>query len=307
MLPPIKIKLFDFKNQEKINLLPIKIKIVNKNITSITISSAVGNFVVGSSLVNGSNVKAHNDEVISSDIQPIKIKICDRDKNMSLYSEKKYAKVKESADSNMTIIKPVDEILLTDKVIEYLPNHYIAPIVIKIPDLDVSYAWLRDLCLKFNFSAIIKENFIVIQLVGRFVNRIKFKSNILDTYMFHWGKPIFTLKFKDVIQTALYIFKVDGLRHSFKFKNDLIGVTLVSSTATTKITFKTPPISETIIYDTYPRTIGDIVSVADNAQETLGQFTLTSSRLSEGNTIGDEVLNDKTIYDIMYKKVPRVE
>ena len=281
MLPPIKIKLFDFKNQEKINLLPIKIK------------------------------------------------ICDRDKNMSLYSEKKYAKVKESADSNMTIIKPVDEILLTDKVIEYLPNHYIAPIVIKMPDLDISYAWLRDLWLKFNFSAIIKENYIVIQLVGRFVNRIKFKSNILDTYMFHWGKPIFTLKFKDVIQTtlyifkvdglrhsfkfknviqtALYIFKVDGLRHSFKFKNDLIGVTLVSSTATTKITFKTPPISETIIYDTCPRTIGDIVSVADNAQETLGQFTLTSSHLSEGNTIGDEVLNDKTIYDIMYKKVPRVE
>ena len=259
MLPPIKIKLFDFKNQEKINLLPIKIK------------------------------------------------ICDRDKNMSLYSEKKYAKVKESADSNMTIIKPVDEILLTDKVIEYLPNHYIAPIVIKMPDLDVSYAWLRDLWLKFNFSAIIKENFIVIQLVGRFVNRIKFKSNILDTYMFHWGKPIFTLKFKNVIQTTLGIFKVDGLRHSFKFKNDLIGVTLVSSTATTKITFKTPPISETIIYDTYPRTIGDIVSVADNAQETLGQFTLTSSRLSEGNTIGDEVLNDKTIYDIMYKKAPRVE
>lgn len=289
MLPPIKIKLFDFKNQEKINLLPIKIKIVNKNIDSITKpSSAVGNFVVGSSLVNGSIAKAYNDDVISSDIQPIKIKICDRDKNMSLYSEKKYAKVKEYADSNITIIKPVDEILLTDKVIEYLPNHYIAPIVIKIPDLDISYAWLRDLWLRFNFSAIIKENYIVLQLVGRFINKIKFKSSILDTYIFHLGKPRFTLKFKDVIQTALDIFKVDGLRHSFKFKNDLIGVTIVSSTATTKITFKIPSISETIIYDIYPRTIGDIVSVADN-------------------TLGDEVLNDKTIYDIIYKKVPRVE
>ena len=209
---------------------------------------------------------------------------------MSIYSEKKYAKVKESADSNMTIIKPVDEILLTDKVIEYLPNHYIAPIVIKIPDLDISYAWLRDLWLRFNFSAIIKENFIVIQLVGRFVNRIKFKSNIFDTYMFHLGKPRFTLKFKDVIQTALDIFKVDGLRNSFKFKNDLIGVTLVSSTATTKIAFKTPSISETIIYDIYPKTIGDIVG-SD----------------SEGHTIGDEFLDDKTIYDIIYKKVPRVE
>ena len=119
MLPPIKIKLFDFKNQEKINLLPIKIKIVNKNIANITISSAVGNFIVGSSLVNGSIARAYNDDVISSDIQPIKIKICDRDKNMSLYSEKKYAKVKESVDSDKTIVKPVDEILLTDKVIEY--------------------------------------------------------------------------------------------------------------------------------------------------------------------------------------------
>lgn len=289
MLPPIKIKLFDFKNQEKINLLPIKIKIVDKDIVSIIRpSSSLGNFIIGLSSIDNSIVNTYSSNEISSDIQPIKIKICDRDKNMSLFSEKKYAKVKESADSNMTIIKPVDEILLTDKVIEYLPNHYIAPIVIKIPDLDISYAWLRDLWLRFNFSAIIKENFIVIQLVGRFVNRIKFKSNIFDTYMFHWGKPRFTLKFKDVIQTALDIFKVDGLRHLFKFKNDLIGVTLVSSTATTKIAFKTTSISETIIYDTYPRTIGDIVSVANN-------------------TIGDEVLNDKTIYDIIYKKVPRAE
>ena len=291
MLPPIKIKLFDFKNQEKINLLPIKIKIVDKDIVSIIRpSSSLGNFIIGLSSINNSIVNTYSSNEISSDIQPIKIKICDRDKNMSLYSEKKYAKVKESVDSDMTIIKPIDEILLTDKVIEYLPNHYIAPIVIKIPDLDISYAWLRDLWLRFNFSAIIKESFIVIQLVGRFVNRIKFKSNIFDTYMFHWGEPRFTLKFKDVIQTALDIFKVDGLRHSFKFKNDLIGVTLVSSTATTKIAFKTPSISETIIYDIYPKTIGDIVG-SD----------------SEGHTIGDEFLDDKTIYDIIYKKVPRVE
>ena len=291
MLPPIKIKLFDFKNQEKINLLPIKIKIVDKDIVSIIRpSSSLGNFIIGLSSINNSIVNTYSSNEISSDIQPIKIKICDRDKNMSLYSEKKYAKVKESVDSDKTIVKPVDEILLTDKVIEYLPNHYIAPIVIKIPDLDISYAWLRDLWLRFNFSAIIKESFIVIQLVGRFVNRIKFKSNIFDTYMFHWGEPRFTLKFKDVIQTALDIFKVDGLRHSFKFKNDLIGVTLVSSTATTKIAFKTPSISETIIYDIYPKTIGDIVG-SD----------------SEGHTIGDEFLDDKTIYDIIYKKVPRVE
>lgn len=291
MLPPIKIKLFDFKNQEKINLLPIKIKIVDKDIVSIIRpSSSLGNFIIGLSSINNSIVNTYSSNEISSDIQPIKIKICDRDKNMSLFSEKKYAKVKESVDSDKIIVKPVDEILLTDKVIEYLPNHYIAPIVIKIPDLDISYAWLRDLWLRFNFSAIIKENFIVIQLVGRFVNRIKFKSNIFDAYMFHWEKPRVTIKLKDVIQTALDIFKVDGLRHSFKFKNDLIGVTLVSSTATTKITFKTPSISETILYDIYPRTIGDIVG-SD----------------SEGHTIGDEVLNDKTIYDIIYKKVPRVE
>lgn len=290
MLPPIKIKLFDFKNQEKINLLPIKIKIVNKNTVGIAKPSVIGNFVIGSSLINGSNVKAYNDDVISSDIQPIKIKICDRDQNMSLCSEKKYAKVKESVDSDKTIVKPVDEILLTDKVIDYLPNHYIAPIIIKIPDLDVSYAWLRDLWLRFNFSAIIKENFIIIQLVGRFVNRIKFKSNIFDTYVFHWGKPRFTLNFKDVIQTALDIFKVDGLRHSFKFKNDLIGVTFVSSTVTTRTAFRTPSISESIIYDIRPKTIGDIVG-SD----------------SEWRTIGDEFLNDKTIYDIIYKKVPRAE
>lgn len=290
MLPPIKIKLFDFKSEEKSSLLPIKIKIVNKNIVGIARPSVVGNFVVGSSFINGSIVRAYNDDVVGSDIQPIKIKICDRDKNMSLFNEKKYAKVKESTSSDMTIVKPVEEILPTDKVLEYLSSDYITPIIIKIPDLDVSYAWLLDLWLRFNFSAIIKENFIVIQLVGRFVNRIKFKSNIFDTYVFHWGKPRFTLNFKDVIQTALDIFKVDGLRHSFKFKNDLIGVTFVSSTVTTRTAFRTPSISESIIYDICPKTIGDIVG-SD----------------SEGRTIGDEFLNDKTIYDIIYKKVPRAE
>lgn len=290
MLPPIKIKLFDFKSKEKSSLLPIKIKIVNKNIVGIARPSVVGNFVVGSSLVNGSIVRVYNDDVVGSDIQPIKIKICDRDKNMSLFNEKKYAKVKESTSSDMTIVKPVEEILPTDKVLEYLSSDYIAPIIIKIPDLDVSYAWLRDLWLRFNFSAIIKENFIVIKLFSRFVNRIKFKSNIFDTYVFHWGKPRFTLNFKDVIQTALDIFKVDGLRHSFKFKNDLIGVTFVSSAVTTRTAFRTPSISESIIYDIYPRTIGDIVGFD-----------------SEGRTIGDEFLNDKTIDDIIYKKVPRAE
>lgn len=167
LLPPIKIKIFDFKNQEKINLLPIKIKIVDKNIISIIRpSSTVGNFVVGLSSINNSIVKTYSSDEIGSDIQPIKIKISDRDRNMSLYSKKKYAKVKESASYDRIIVKPVDEILPTDRVLEYLSSDYIAPIIIKIPDLDISYAWIRDLWLKFNFSTTIKEDYITIQKVS---------------------------------------------------------------------------------------------------------------------------------------------
>lgn len=167
MLPPIKIKLLDFKNQEKINLLPIKIKIVDKNIVNIIKpSSAVGNFVVGLSFANNSITNTYSDEVISNDIQPIKIKICDRDKNMSLYNPKKYAKVKETVSSDIVIVKPINKILPTDRVLEYLSSDYIAPIIIKIPDLDMSYAWVRDLWLKFNFITIIKEDYIIIQKVS---------------------------------------------------------------------------------------------------------------------------------------------
>lgn len=114
-------------------------------------------------------------------LSPIKIKICDRDQDMSLHSEEKYAKVKEKKAPDVVIVKPIDKILLTDEVLEYLSGNYIAPIIIRIPD-DMFYT-----------------------------------------------------------------------------------------------------------YDIHPRTIWDI------------------TQKTQGHTIGDEILNDKTIFDIMYEKVPRIK
>jgi len=325
LLPPIKIKLDDFDtvfHREKNGILgemilgdgkfwskgaeskipPIKIKLVDKNIAGYRkFSSAVGNFVVGLSTVNDKNVETSVTEP-STDTQPIKIKICDRDKDMSLSYQKKYARVREQIGldelgftKSVIKVKPVDEILPTDQVLEYLSPDYIKPIRIKIPDLDVVYMWLYDLLFRFNFSSLIAAGMALVVHYGKFVTKLKFKDNIFATRSTFWGLPRFHLKFKDLIAVALDIFKIDGLKSKIRLGASarIIQIYQEQNLHVSNIVFNTPDISKTIIFDIKDKTIGE---------------------LAEG-TLSDELFNkryydmgtERTVWDVLHTKVPRNE
>ena len=276
MLPPIKIKVDDKRFTQGTNVsssTPIKVKIDNEKFYDV-----VKNLV--------------------------KVKIADRDTNMSLSYEKKYARVKDK--HGIVKEKPVEKILKTDEVLEYLSSDYIKPLRIKIIDLDVVYAVLEDLIIIFDFAAIIKSGYSLVVQYGKFVAKIIQKA-ISDKYLTKsFGEPRFVLKFEHLIEVALDIFKVEGLKSSIKFKEEAFGFTSPSGESETKLIFNVPPISETIIYDIYPKTIGDMLGVEEDSGDKLGEFVLGTSNLATGNTIED-VVADKNVHDMLYKKVPRVE
>lgn len=271
MLPPIKIKIDDkrFKQDSSYPAFsPIKIKIDNENFNDI-----VKNLV--------------------------KIKIADRDTSMSLSYEKKYARVKDK--DGVVKEKLVEDIVRTDEVLEYLSSDYIKPIRIRITDLDVIYAILEELIIKFNFAARIETGYSLVLQFGKLIAKIIHRANS-DKYLTKsFGKPRFVLKFKDLVAVTLDIFKVEGLKSSLKFKEKLSGFTSMTGSGEMKTIFHVPAISETIIYDIYPKTIDDMLS-----GDKLGGFILGASRLATGNTIGD-IIADKSISDMLYKKIPRVE
>lgn len=276
MLPPVKIKVDDNRFVQGYNIssgFPIKIKIDDEKFYDV-----VKNLV--------------------------KIKICDRDTKMSLAYEQKYARVKDK--DGIIKEKLIDDILKTDEVLEYLSSDYIKPLKIKILDLDVVYAVLEDIIIKFNFAARIETGYSLVLQFGKFVAKIIHRASS-DKYLTKsFGKPRFVLKFKDLVAIALDIFKVEGLKSSLKFKEKLSGFTSMTGSGKIKTIFHVPAISETIIYDIYPKTIGELLGVEEASGDKLGEFVLGASRLATGNTIED-VVTDKSIYDMLYKKVPRAE
>lgn len=276
MLPPIKIKIDDKRFKQKSSypaFSPIKIKIDNENFNDI-----VKNLV--------------------------KIKIADRDTSMSLSYEKKYARVKDK--DGIVKEKLVEDIVRTDEVLEYLSSDYIKPIRIRITDLDVVYAILEELIIKFNFAARIETGYSLVLQFGKFVAKIIHRASS-DKYLTKsFGKPRFVLKFKGLVAIALDIFKVEGLKSSLKFKEKLSGFTSMTGSGEIKTIFHVPAISETIIYDIYPKTIGELLGVEEVSGDKLGEFVLGTSRLATGNTIED-IVTDKSIRDMLYKRVPRVE
>lgn len=264
MLPPIKIRLVDREHDMSLhNQTPIRIKI--------------------------KEIKKNN---TSSLEMPIKIKICDRDADMGSSYEKRKVKVREK--SGKILIKYKEDVLETDEILEYLSNDYIKPIRIRLSTIDLVYTWLYELFLKFNFSAIIKQQMAIVAMNGKFVSKIIFSGNIFDTIIDQSGRPRFVLVFKHTIEKALDIFKVDGLRSMINFKQNVTGLSVVTEkNIYSKLAFDMPAISETIIYDIYPRTIEDI--------------TYTQDALGGSHTIEDEIGDGRTVYDILYRRVPRKE
>lgn len=252
MLPPIKIKLVDRKHDMSLySQTPIRIKI--------------------------KEIKKNNTPNFET---PIKIKICDRDANMNSSYEKRKVKVREK--NGKILIKYKEDILETDEILEYLSNDYIKPIRIRLSTIDLVYTWLYELFLKFNFSAIIKQQMAIVAMNGKFVVRMLFSDTIFETLTKQFGKPRFILVFHHIIAEALDIFKVEGLSAAFKFKNDISGTTKITQKQLDygTLVFKSTNVSKSAVYIVEKRTIGDLTT----------------------GTIGDQFSDNKTIHDILYKK-----
>lgn len=239
---------------------------------------------------------------------PIKIKICDRNKNMEQSYENKQAKVREK--NGKIVIKNKKDILDTDQILEYLSNDYIKPIRIKISTLNLVYDWLYDLWLKFNFSALIQAKYISVVSYGKFVAKLFSKAVIFQTFSTFWGRPRFTLKLKHAIELALDIFKVEGLHSAIKFKQIVTGFTKITeySLPPIRVITDVPEITDTIIYDITPKTIEDILGTPDNSGGKLGQFILGQSKLSNMEwNTIEDIISNDDIHGLLYKKTARIE
>lgn len=250
-------------------LPPIKIKLPDRN--------------QDMSLHHQSPIKIKVKEIkknTTSDYQvPIKIKICDRDKDMGQAYEKRQAKVKEK--DGKVVIKYKEDILETDEILEYLSNDYIKPIRIKLSTIDLVYTWLYELLFRFDFMARIEAHMAIVIMYGRFVIKLLFFDNIFETLVKNFGSPRFALVFKHIIAKALDIFKVEGLKILLKFNHKLSGTVKILQKEIDygTIKFKSPDITRSAVYIREKRTIEDLTT----------------------ETIEDQLSNDKTVFNILYK------
>lgn len=216
----------------------------------------------------------------TSDYQvPIKIKICDRDKDMGRAYEKRQAKVKEK--DGKVVIKYKEDILETDEILEYLSNDYIKPIRIKLSTIDLVYTWLYELLFRFDFMARIEAHMAIVIMYGKFVIKLLFFDNIFETLVKNFGSPRFALVFKHIIAEALDIFKVEGLKILLKFNYKFSGTVKILQKGIDygTLKFKSPDVTKSAVYIREKRTIGDLTT----------------------GTIKDQFSNNKTIFDILYK------
>lgn len=143
-------------------------------------------------------------------LPPIKIKIGDRDKQMRLQYEDQKVRVKQA--NGKIVIKSKKNISRTDTILEYLSNDYVAPIIIKLFDIDIVYASVMTLKLIFNYISGIKTENTTIIAQMKFRPKLRFIHRIRDTLNTATGQPVWKLKWLGSIVLALDIFKVEGLK-----------------------------------------------------------------------------------------------
>lgn len=216
---------------------------------------------------------------------PLKIKICDRDKNMGQTYEKRQAKVREK--DGRVIVKYKEDILETDEILEYLSNDYIKPIRIKLSTLDLVYTWLYELIFRFNFIAKIESHMAIVVMYGKFVIKLLFFDNIFEALVKNFGIIKSSFIFKHIIAEALDIFKVDGLKILLKFNHKSSGTVKILQKEIDygSLKFKSPDVTKSAVYIRKKRTIGELTTGA----------------------IEDEFSNNKTIFDILYKYIVEQE
>ena len=213
-------------------------------------------------------------------LPPIKIKICDRNQNMATaYGEKK---ARVETKEGQVVIKDEDAILKTDRVISFLPNDFISPIKIKIVDINIMYAFLESELARIAFFAQINYRAHKLLEFCKFRNKFGFRD-LINLYVSKtFGKFHEKNTLKGIVQYPLSIFRDTVLPIYFRFEQNVIGTNTINEKElpSQSIRINIPNISETIIYELYYKTIGDITQGA----------------------IEEQFLADKTIYNLFVEK-----
>lgn len=213
-------------------------------------------------------------------LPPIKIKICDRNKDMLASFGDKSARVE--TQSGQIVIKKEKDILKTDRVISFIPNDFISPIKIKISDLDIVYAFLESELARLAFFAQINLRAHKLLEFCKFQNKFGFRDilnlSVAKTFAkFHEKNTL-----RGIVQYPLSVFKDIVLPSSFRFEQNIKGIDTINEKLlpAQSVRINIPNISETIIYGLYYKTIGDITQ----------------------GTLEDQFLGDKTIYNLFVEK-----
>ena len=228
-------------------------------------------------------------------LPPIKIHIAGRDKYMRQQYETQQAKV-ERKDGTIAIIDRKD-ILLTDKVIEYLSNDYIKPLRIKLFDIDIVYAILMKLVLIFNYANNIKEKFTLVYQHGRPRHKLVTIGRIYQTLSKNWAEPISSVKFIDRVVLALDIFKVEGLKIAIRFNEKVYGLQVYYNTILSRLQVKIK------IRDVIRVIYGKIIEKLKIQTKIDKPVMLYYAILEEMDYIKIKDIADKTIEDISDKTI----
>lgn len=228
-------------------------------------------------------------------LPPIKIHIAGRDKYMRQQYETQQAKV-ERKDGTIAIIDRKD-ILLTDKVIEYLSNDYIKPLRIKLFDIDIVYVILMKLVLIFNYANNIKEKFTLVYQHGRPRHKLVTIGRIYQTLSKNWAEPISSVKFIDRVVLALDIFKVEGLKIAIRFNEKVYGLQVYYNTILSRLQVKIK------IRDVIRVIYGKIIEKLKIQTKIDKPVMLYYAILEEMDYIKIKDIADKTIEDISDKTI----
>lgn len=207
-------------------------------------------------------------------LPPIKVKICDRNKDMLQAYGDKSARV-ETQDGKI-VIKKQEDILPTDRVLTYIPNDYIQPIKVVIIDLDIIFAFLSGELARIAFFCQINTDGVLILRFGKFAFKLNFLHKIEYGLVKAFGKLDEKILFKSTAKNSTSIFWITAKAMSHLFEQDIKATTIINEkyTVPQPIKFNIPQIVNAIVYTLYYKTIGDIT------QETLEeQFLKTDTTI----------------------------
>ena len=209
-------------------------------------------------------------------LPPIKVKICDRNKNMQQSFGDKSAKV-ETRDGKI-LIKKSEDILPTDRIITYIPNDYIEPIKIRIIDLNIIFAFLYGELAKLAFFCQINTDGVLILRFGKFNIKLNFFHKIEKPLSISLGKFYEKILVSAISKRATSTFWMATKATSYMLTQNIKLTTVINEkyVLPQPIKINIPPIVNATVYTLYYKKIGDITT-----------GTLEEQFLNNEMTIGD--------------------